>query len=100
MFDMFGKLNEMKQKMQEVKDRLENITVNGESGNGNIQVEANGNRTITNISIDPAFLKNTSSDELEDLLIIAVQRAMNNAKSVEETEMKSVAGGMLPGFGM
>ena len=38
MFDMLGKLNEVKKAMDEVKSRLDNISVDGEAGEGNIRI--------------------------------------------------------------
>ncbi len=97
--DMMGKLQEMKQNVEETKKRLETITVSADAGDGTVSVTCNGNRVITNIQINPELVE--SNEELEDLLVVAMNRALEKAKNVEETEMQGAAKGMLPpGFGM
>lgn len=98
--DLFGKLQEAQQKMQEGKERLANITVDGEAGEGAVKVSVTGNREVKSISIGEHLLTADNKEELEDLLIIALNRALKNAESAWEAEMKGVAGGMLGGLGM
>lgn len=101
MFDMMGKLNEIKAKVEETRKNLENITVHGEAGDGQIKVEATAARTIDNIEIDEALLNSESKEELQDLIVVAVNRALEEGKEREESELKDAAGGMLPpGMGM
>jgi DNA-binding protein YbaB len=47
----------------------------------------------------PEFFKSCEVEELHYLLVSAVNKALEKAKSVEETELRSVAGGMLSGIG-
>lgn len=100
MFDLFGKLQEAQQKMNESKDRLKHITVEGEAGNGAVKVVVTGDREVKSIGIDPALLEGDRKEELEDLLISALNRALKNAENVWESEMKNAAGGMLGGMGL
>ena len=96
---MFGgmknKLQEMQQKMAEIKDRLGNITVIGESAEGRIKVTANGNRQITNIAIsgDDSFKQDP---QFAEQLRLATNRALDQAEKVSEAEMQGAAKGMLP----
>ena len=48
---MFGKLGETQQKAEEIKQKLEAITVEGEAGNGKVKVVASGNKKIKDIFI-------------------------------------------------
>lgn len=86
--------------MQEGKERLANITVDGEAGEGAVKVSVTGNREVKSISIGEHLLTADNKEELEDLLIIALNRALKNAETAWEAEMKGVAGGMLGGLGM
>jgi DNA-binding YbaB/EbfC family protein len=92
--NMMAKLQEMQQKMEESKSRLNSITVTGESADGKIKVMATGNRRISEITIDPSFMQG-DKEELEDLLIVALNRALENADNAWESEMKGAAGQML-----
>jgi hypothetical protein len=96
--DLFGKLQEAQQKMQESKQKLADVTVDGEAGNGMVKVSVTGNREVKTISIDSQLLAADRKEELEDLLITALNRALKNAEQSWEDEMKGVAGGMLGGL--
>jgi nucleoid-associated protein EbfC len=97
--DLFSKLQEAQQKMQEGTQKLGDIIVEGEAGNGTVKVSITGNREVKTISIDNQLLSSDKKEELEDLLITALNRALKNAEQVWEEEMKGVAGGMLGGLG-
>jgi DNA-binding YbaB/EbfC family protein len=96
---MFGKLAEAQQKAEEIKNRLALITVEGIAGNGEVKVLATGNKNITNIQIADALMGVDKKEELEDLLVVAIERAMQQAENVSAAEMKSLMGSMLPGLG-
>jgi len=98
--DLFGKLQEAQQKMEEGKARLSHVMVDGEAGDGAVKVVVTGNREVKNITIADHLLTADNKEELEDLLITALNRAMKNAENVWESEMKGLAGGMLGGLGM
>ncbi|ASZ14815.1 YbaB/EbfC family nucleoid-associated protein [Chitinophaga pendula] len=98
--DLFGKLQEAQQKMSESKARLAQITVEGEAGDGAIKVLVTGNREVKSIEVSPRLLAEEQKEELEDLLITALNRALKNAEEAYEAEMKGVAGGMFGGLGL
>ena len=98
MMDMFGKLNELKSQTAEMKKRLANITVEQDFGDGSIKILASADREIRSVEFNSGFLKNVEKEELEDMLMVTINRVLEKAKEVEEAEMKSIAGGMLPGF--
>jgi DNA-binding protein YbaB len=94
---MFGKLNEAKQKADEMKQKLEAISVEGTAQG--IRIVASGNKKITSINIDSALLKSENKEQIEELLLIAIERAMEQAENIAAAEMRAMMGGMLPGLG-
>lgn len=94
---MFGKLAEIKQKTEEVKQRLETISVYGEAEGGKVKVTASGARKIQEITVDDSLLQD--KEQLQDLLTVAVNRALEQADKVSEAEMKAIAGDLMPGLG-
>ncbi len=98
--DLFSKLQEAQQKMQEGKQKLGDVIIEGEAGNGAVKVSVTGTREIKTIAIDTQLMTADRKEELEDLLITALNRALKNAEQAWEDEMKDVAGGMLGGMGM
>jgi hypothetical protein len=97
MFDKLKQLQQMKEQMDAVKNRLDNISVRGECEG--VTVVANGNRKIKEVIL-PANASSLSLDDLSELMLMATNRALENAESVFESEMRSVAGGMMGGLGL
>jgi DNA-binding protein YbaB len=79
---MFDKLMEAQQKAGEVKKRLDAITVTGTAEGGKITVQANANKVVQSVTIDEAFLKEADKEELEELMVIAINKAMEQADNV------------------
>ncbi len=96
---MFDKLMQAQQKAEEVKQRLDTISVTGEAAGGNIRVVATGNKQIKSIEIKGEFLAAADKEELEELLVVAVNKALEQAESVSQTEMQAVTKDMLGGLG-
>jgi DNA-binding YbaB/EbfC family protein len=96
MNDLFGKLNEMKQKMDEIKNRLDTITVEGNAGDGTVHVEMTANRIVKNILIEDSLMSPERKEELQELLEVAINQALEKAQNISETEMQAAGRGMLP----
>ena len=96
---MFDKLFEAQQKAGEVKKRLDGIIVSGETEGGKIRITANGNKVIQSITIDEEFLKTADKEELEELLQVAVNKALVQAENVSQSEMAALTKDMFGGLG-
>lgn len=96
---MFDKLLEAQQKAGEVKKRLDDITVSGSAEGGKIAVTANGNKVIQAIHIDEEFLRSADKEELEELLIVAINKAILQAENVSQSEMAALTKDMFGGLG-
>ncbi len=95
--DMMGKLQEMKQKAEEIKLTLDSTLITVEGAGGDIKISITGNREIKSLTIAPA-LQHGDKDELEEQLIVTLNKALFKANEVNENEMKQVASGMIPGM--
>lgn len=96
--DMMGKLQEMKSKTEEVKKRLDTISVDGDAENGLVKVVCTANRKITSITISEELMSDGDKEQIEDLTVLAINRALDQAEKVAETEMAGVARGIMPGM--
>ncbi|MBK6642617.1 MAG: YbaB/EbfC family nucleoid-associated protein [Bacteroidia bacterium] len=96
MFDMLGKLGEVKKAMDEIKARLDTVMVDGEAGEGSIRVTMTGNRLVKSIVIADKLMAPDRKEELQELLELAVNRASEKAQNVSEAEMKAAGQGLLP----
>ncbi len=92
-----GKLQEMKQKADDIKVKLDGIINNVEGAGGDIKIAITGNREIKSLTIAPA-LQHGDKEELEDQLVVTLNKALFKANETNENEMKQVAGGMLTGM--
>ena len=92
--DMFGKLNEMKQNMENVRASLDQIHVEAESGGGMVKVVANANKQVLKLSIDPSVT--TDREMMEDLIVAAINKALEKAEEKGREELSKAASGMLP----
>lgn len=100
MADLFGKMNEFQQKMQEAKDSLSKLEVAAEAGGGMVKVVANGNREVISIKIDDDILKDEDKEMLEDLIIAGVNKALVEAERISREKMAEVTRDFLPGGGI
>jgi DNA-binding protein YbaB len=95
--DMMGKLQEMKQKAEETKRKLDETILSCEGAGGDIKITVTGNRKIQSIIIAPA-LQHGGKQELEEQLLVTLNRAIEMADKANEEEMKKAASGLLPGL--
>ncbi len=96
---MFDKLFQAQQKAEEIKKRLDSITVSADAEGGLIQVVATANKEIREITIDPVFLANADKEELEELLVVALNKAIVQAENISQSEMQAASQEMLGGLG-
>ncbi len=97
MMDMMGKLKDAQAKMEEAKKRLGNISVRGIADGGNIEITMTASRKVTDIKIDESMAGDLEA--IQDLMIVAVNDALQKAEKVNESEMGAVAKDAMPGLG-
>ena len=89
MMSMMGKLKETQKKVEETKKRLDTVLVDEKSSDSKIKVTLTANRTIKSIEIDDALLED--KEQLEDYLILTLNKAIEKATRVNEAELGAVA---------
>ena len=91
---------QMQGRMSEVQENLEKLRVQGNAGGGMVTVECNGQQRILSCTIEESLLSSKDSEMLEELLVAAVNQALDKAKDTAAAEMSRIAGGLdLPGLG-
>jgi DNA-binding YbaB/EbfC family protein len=91
---MMGKLKETQQKIEETKKRLDTVLVDEQSNDGLLKVTLTANRKIKSIDIDESLLQD--KEQLEDYLILTLNKAIEKATNVNETELGAVAKDGMP----
>ena len=89
-----GKLQEAQQKMEDVKGKLDQIIVVGEAQG--VKVSINANKVVTNIDIPQMILDDGDKDQIEDLLILALNKGLESAENVAKSQGASAMKGILP----
>lgn len=96
MFGLENMFGDMEAQQKAMREKLAEVIVEAEAGDGAIKVSANANREITNISVNPEWLKGAEAEELEDLLLVAINRALQSAQEKEAAETQQLLQNMLP----
>jgi DNA-binding YbaB/EbfC family protein len=86
---MMGKLRETQQKIEDTKKRLDTVLIDEQSNDGLLKVTLTANRKIKSIAIDDALLKD--KEQLEDYLIMTLNKAIEKASNVNQAELDAVA---------
>ncbi|MEY4433028.1 MAG: hypothetical protein RLZZ44_1161 [Bacteroidota bacterium] len=86
---MMGKLRATQQKIEDTKQRLNTVLIDEQSTDGTLKVTLTANRTIKSIAIDDSLLED--KDQLEDYLIVVLNKAIEKATKVNEAELDAVA---------
>ena len=86
---MMDKLKQAQQKVAETKLRLNTVSLEESSNDGKLKVTVTANREIKAISISEDLLNDT--EELEDYLILTLNKALKRAGDINEQEMGAAA---------
>ncbi|SEM14418.1 hypothetical protein SAMN04487910_4272 [Aquimarina amphilecti] len=89
MMGMMGKLKETQKKVEETKKRLDTVLVDENSADNLLKVTITTNREIKSISIADELLND--KEQLEDYLILTLNKAIAKATAVNEAELAAVA---------
>lgn len=86
---MLGKLKETQEKVKATKERLNTVIVEEQSPDNLLKVSITANRTIKAIELDDSLL--SDKEQLEDYLILTLNKAIEKATTINENELAAVA---------
>ncbi len=89
---MFGlnKIKEAKEKAEEMKIKLAGMDFNGESANGMVTIKCTGNKRFHSLEINDSIFKIRSREEVQNMVLEAIERASYNADVVIKEEMAAI----------
>ena len=91
---MMGKIKETQAKVEETKKRLDTVLVDEKSADNLLKVTLTANRVIKNIEIDESLFED--KEQLEDYLILTLNKAIKKASDINEAELGAVAKDGMP----
>jgi len=89
--DILGDVNEQQEK---IESKLRETEIFKKSDHGEIEVVVNGRKDIVDITINKQFEDN---GELEDLLVLTINKAMKEADDVAAKETQDILDSLMPG---
>ena len=89
----------MQQEMQKVQSELGNKRVEASAGGGMVTAVVNGNLELVTLRLDASVVDPKDLGMLQDLVVAAVNQALQKAKDLAQGELAKVTGGMnIPGL--
>ena len=91
--DMMKQIQQAGEKMQDVQKQLEKIVAYGEAGGGMVKVSVSGKQKVLSLAIDPDIMDDP--EMVQDLVLAAVNNALDEAARLAQEEIGKVTGGMI-----
>lgn len=89
----------LQRKMQELQAELGSRTVSAQSGGGMVEAVVNGRQELVSLRIDPEVATPDDVDMLQDLILAAINEALNRSRDMVAQEMAKLTGGLqIPGL--
>jgi DNA-binding YbaB/EbfC family protein len=93
-FKMLKQLQQMQAKMAKIQEDLGNKNVTGTAGGGMVEVVANGHQKVLSVTLMPEVVDPADVEMLQDLVLAAVNDAMDKARELASKEMGAVTAGI------
>lgn len=93
-FELLKNTQAIKEKTEQLKEELENLTAEGSSGGRMVTITLNGKFEMLNIKLDPICVDNRDVKMLEDLIISAHKNACDNIQEKIKEKSSSLLDGI------
>ena len=102
MKNIIKKAQELQNQMEKAQEELNLIEIEGQAGGGMITAKVNGHKELITLDIEPDVLQE-DKEMIEDLIVAAVNQALQNAGKAADKKMGAITGGLagkmkLPGM--
>lgn len=91
---MMAQLQRMQQQLAEAQASLAEETVTITAGGGAIKITMTGDQKCREVVIEPGFLKDADADMLQDLVLSAVNLALDQSRELAAQRLGPLAGGL------
>ena len=91
-------MRQMQSKLEKVNQELGELRLESVVGGGVVKAVANGQQSIVSVEIDPSVVDPDDVEMLQDLIVAAMNEALNQSREAAAKKLSSVTGGLgLPG---
>lgn len=92
-------MRKMQKQMEKIQAELAEKTISVSSGGGIVEITITGDQKIQTITINPEVIDPDEVDMLEDLLVVAVNDAVEASQKVASEKLGALTGGLnIPGI--
>ncbi len=96
---MMKQAQKLQAKMAEMQAEMGNRTVSAQAGGGMVEATVNGRQELLSLRIDKEVVNPEDVDMLQDLIMAAINEALNRSREMMAQEMSKLTGGMqIPGL--
>lgn len=101
MFGSVKQLQQMQQRMMQMQEDLGSQTVEATAGGGAVTIVMDGHQKVHSIKIAPEAIDPNDAGMLEDLILAAVNEAVEKTQALAAKQISAITGGIkIPGLGM
>jgi len=93
---MMKQVQKMQEKIAQVQAELEQKTVTADAGGGMVKVTVSGKQQLRKIVIEKEVINPADAEMLEDLIVAAVNKGLEESQKMAQDEMNKATAGMLP----
>ena len=90
---------QMQQDMARIQEELSVAEVEGSAGGGVVHAVVTGKQELRSVTIDPSVVDPADVEMLQDLVVAAINDALDASRKLAEQKMSAVTGGLGAGLG-
>jgi hypothetical protein len=91
---MLQQIQRLQAQLAEAQAKLAEETVTATAGGGAIKVTMTGDQTCKSVEIAPDFLKDSDPEMLQDMVLTAVNMALEKSRELQQERLGPLAGGL------
>lgn len=91
---MMQQMQKLQEQLKQAQDKLAEETVTHTSGGGAVKVIMTGDQRCHMVEIDPALLEDSDVEMLQDLILTAVNGALEASRELAMERLGPLAGGL------
>ena len=92
--NMMGQLQKLQEQMQDIQAQLTEETVSATAGGGAVTVTVTGDQRCHAIHIDPEVLQDVDAEMLQDMILTALNSALDQSRELAAERMGPLTGGL------